>query len=281
MTSTLPTLAPELIDIIATNLEHTDLFALRIVCKSLSLKTLHKFARECFHTLQTDLSYKSFQYLKEISEHEGLRHHIQRLCIEEDENGIFRDDSTWVRNPSGYDQLRRILLNLVNCRSFHIRGKGQLESSYEVNDPTPSDAVAIILRVIVETALPVKTFEVDFRTCDIFAVDATKLSFHQYREPMFLAGWAHLQTLFLDYAILSDTVPWAAGLVRSGKSLQKLCVVSKCDEHSMLFISLLSSANTLPRLRSLRLGVIAVPEKLLTIASATVSISFLHGRSDF
>lgn len=271
MASTLPTLAPELIDIIASNLESTDLFALRLVCKIVSLKAFHSFGRECFNKIQTDLSYKGLQQLTEISKHEGLRHQVQSLLIRGGP-GKLGQGFIWTRHTSGhlvfpspgFDQLRSILLNLTNCRSFQVYPGRQTECFDEPKDLRPSDAVAIVLRIIFETASPVRSLCVTFSTYGEFTIDARQLRFLRDQGPKFISRWAHGQDLFLEHTLSPGIVDSATGLVLRNKDLHKLHIESYNDEYSVLFINRLCSADTLPRLRSLSLDIITIPGEILS-----------------
>lgn len=74
MVSPFSTLAVELIEFISSSFERPDLFALRLVCRDLNLKSFHYFSHACFTKLQINLSRKSLLGLKEISEWQsGIR----------------------------------------------------------------------------------------------------------------------------------------------------------------------------------------------------------------
>lgn len=127
MVSPFPTLAVELIGFICSSLERPDLFALRLVCRDLNLKTFHYFIHTCFTRLEINLSRNSLQSLKELSEYEELRLQVQELVIWGSDD-IWRD-LTFNRNPSDHhlvalsldrDELCDIHFKFVNCRSFEF-----------------------------------------------------------------------------------------------------------------------------------------------------------------
>lgn len=278
-------LAIELIEKIASELEPVDLFSLRLVCKELNKKTLHAFGRSCLATIQTDLSRKSLQRLGELSEHEQLKHYVRTLLIK-GPNDIGRE-FLWNRHPSGYlvpplpavQILRDILLNnLVNCRSFHIYRDHEEEDVYESDCLTPSDVVGIILSIITETSLPVKSFIVDFRKWGTGEVDAKRLQILQYRSPEFRSAWAHLQELSLEQSMTLDTFDWTLDLVLSATSLQKLTLRFEFDL-SAEFIDRLSSSEIFPRLREFCLSsayttLEVISRLLLRVRNSLRKISF-------
>ena len=63
MSLILPTLAIELLELVASFLSPTDLCSLRLVCRDLSRKVLNSFGDANFATLQTDLSQRSLQWV--------------------------------------------------------------------------------------------------------------------------------------------------------------------------------------------------------------------------
>ncbi len=79
MSSKIPTLANEVIELIATFPEPVDLRSLRLVCRELNKKTLHYFRLANFTTIQTDLDRKSLQRLQNITKSEYLAVHVQCL----------------------------------------------------------------------------------------------------------------------------------------------------------------------------------------------------------
>ncbi len=262
--------AVEIIDLIADALDRTDLLSLRYVCRELNRKTLRHFGYTCFRTVQTDLSRKSLQKLQELSEAESLRHHVHILFIKiasTIHGRVYIDpeeQTLWPRHLSGYleaplpgaQQLRDILLErLVNCRSFHIYGFDNVEQPYESGHLLPSDAVGIILTVIAETSLPVKSFFVDYRHNQYSGrgrIDVKRLQMQPYQHPGFKSGWAYLQELYLDYYIDSDDSDWVLNLILHAPNLQKLWL-NFSQGADVPLIHRLTSEHRLPRLQYLRL----------------------------
>ena len=287
MASKLCALAVELVEHIASPLEPADLFSLRLVCKELNEKTFQCFGHTCFTIIRTDLSRKSLQKLEALSEHEQLRHHARALLIM-GPNDIGRG-FPWDRHRSGHllaplpgvQMLRDILFcKLVNCRSFHIYRDHEAEDFYMSDCLTPSDVVAIILNIIAETSLPVKSFCVDFRKWGTGKVDAKRLHFSQYQNPEFGTAWAHLQELSLEQTMTPDTFNWAMELVLRAINLQKLTLKFEFN-HSASFVDRLSSADTLPGLKELKLSCFYVTVEILSrlllrFRSSLRALSFWH-----
>ena len=230
MTAGLPTLA---IELAASRLGPADVFALRLVCKELNLITFHYFSRMYFYTLRTVLSRRDLQALNGISQYEQLMHQVQTLLIARRWGGI-GSSVTWNRHPSGQliahsegrdelreDELRDILLNLVDCRSFQIRRNIESERIYESNCLAPSDAISIILSIAAETELAIKSFHANFNHAPN-TVDAKRLQTPRYQRSQFGIAWAHVQNLSLKYGLLIDTLNWSTELVLHAANLQKL-----------------------------------------------------------
>lgn len=248
MAVTLPTLPIEIVELIAQALESNELFSLRLVCKVLLHKTLHPFGT-CFTTIGTDLSRKSLQKLRAVSENAQLERRVQTLLIRKGEDNTLGRGFQWHRHSSGHtegpllglEELQDILVhNLPNCRSFHIRSPGG--SDEESDGLTPSDAIAIILRIVAHTSLPVNSFIVDFQ---YGYIDAKRLQMWQYRQPLFRSGWSHVQELSLAQSLMtSETFDWAIGLILHATSLRKLSLGFGFDR-SASFIERLGSSNAL------------------------------------
>lgn len=206
MAVTLPTLPVEVVELIAHALEPNGLFSLRLVCRALLQKTLHSYGT-LFATMQTDLSYESLQKLRAVSEDAQLKPRVQTLLIEKGEDDTFGRGFQWPRHSSGHteaplpglEKLQDILVHkLPNCRSFHICSPGI--SDEDTDGLTPTDAIAIILSIVANTNLPVKSFIVDISSCWI---NGKRLQMCQYRQRSFRSGWSHVQELSLFHSLIS------------------------------------------------------------------------------
>ena len=271
MASEVSTLPFDLVQLIAGALESTDLCSLRLVCKKLNEKTLHYFGRTCLASLRTDLSRQNLQELKEFSENLQLSFHVQTLLIKTGPRGLGRGFS-WHRHPSGYlvdplpgfQVLRGILVNsLVNCRSFHIPSLTRQEDSNNIGSITPTDAIGILLAVIAETSLSVKSFSLGYRIQGTGEIDGRRLHMPRYQTPEFRTAWAHLRELFLEQPMTSDTSDRALELVVRAPNLRKLSLRLRYDRPCS-FLDRLVSADTLHGLQDLELSAASVTAEMIS-----------------
>jgi hypothetical protein len=254
-------LPAEVIEHIAKELELADLCHLRLVCKILSHKTVHYFGLTYFAYARTNLSFTSLQKLQELSQHEHLGQHVRTLLIQ-GPHGIGRGFS-WHRNPSrslilphpGVRTLRESLLALENCRSFCLYndGQGKYGQRYERDCLRPSDAVAILLNIIAETGLSVRSFAADFFTFCDQSVDLTLLHLESYRKPEFRSAWSQLQELSLRQYVDGHNINWVRGLILGAPNLRclTLCFGS---EHINYFFDQVKSCDRFPRLQELNIS---------------------------
>ncbi len=98
MSSKFPTLAIEIIEVIATFPEPVDLRFLRLVCRELNKKILHYFRLANFTTIQTDLDRKSLQRLQNITRSEHLAVHVQCLHFKHTGDGKLGRGFDWRRH---------------------------------------------------------------------------------------------------------------------------------------------------------------------------------------
>ena len=268
MASRLASLAVEIVELIADALDPIDLFSLRCVCKELNRKTLHYFGRTCITIVRTDFTHENLKKLQELSEKELFKIHVQTLSIKTSLNfqgqgfNELERDSSWHRNPSGYLEapplMARILgdilvKRLVNCRSFHIHGYDDVGRLYESGILTPSDAVGIVLAIIAEHSLPVKSFFVHFTERGTGRLDVKRLQLPLYQQPGFRFGWAHLRELYLQYSIDFNDSDWAMHLILHAPRLQKLSL-GFYHNIDIPLIDRLTSRYELPRLQYLSLS---------------------------
>ena len=273
MKPTLPTLATELVELIACWLEPADLCSLRLVCNDLRQKSICLFGA-CFTTVRTDLSQKSLQKLQEISENDNLRLYVQKLLIKANKPEELGQGFQWHRHSSGYleapmpgfEKLQYLLAhNLPNCRSFHIWGPG-CGPKDEFDAFTPNDVIALILRMIpslsieAPNSLPVKSFIVDGIPPDVVdtpsptgTIDAKRLQMWQYRQPSFREAWAHIQEIVLHQAFKLEMDDLGIDLILDATSLRKLSVNVGHDLPSD-FLERLCQATFLNNLESFELA---------------------------
>ena len=185
MPSTFFTLPVEVIENVAYALDRTSLCTVRLACKAVYQMTLRHFGRSYFTVLQTDFSLNDLQRLWAISQTEHLKQHVQILLIKERQNNLGQG-FLWphvegnhltprvdTRLPQGVQVLRHILEKLTNFRSFQIHSFGGVKEYYKSKYLMSSDAVHIVLGVVAETGMPVKSFHIDFQNGE--CIDAKRL----------------------------------------------------------------------------------------------------------
>ena len=276
MASSFPNLPVEIIEAITDQLNPTDLFSLRLSCKEISQKTLHRFGQAHFTMLITDLTPDNLQRLLSISKNGQLRHFVRTLVIKavkttlgqgfswhrlEDGNRSACVDS-WL--SPGVQLLRNILQGLTKCNSFHIQNLGPMEVYYDTEYLFPSDAVGIILSVVAETGLPVKSFFVDFRSWGSCDIDAKRVQMSLCQRPTFRNAWRTVEELRLEHSLTPAILDWVKDLVLDTGSLKKLSLHFNFD-HTTSFIGNLSAfPHVFQGLQEFKLGCAHVTVNMLS-----------------
>ena len=244
MTSHLPNLSTEIVQLITDTLESSDLFSLRLVCRAINQKTLYTFGRKCFTTLRTNLTTKSLQRLQHISKNDHLARHVETLRIVFD-HFILRmtpNPSQWnTRRSEGRDSeanlLRNILANkFVNCRSFYIDTWNEVHRNR--NHPhNSSDAVGILLTL---------GAGIDFQVKSLTAVDyqgppsqiqpppdtegTTAMS---HDRSQFEAAWSQIEELSLTSRYSINSLDEAQNLISCAPRARKLTLELRPMQHQL------------------------------------------------
>ena len=178
-----PTLPIEIVQLIASTFEPVDLFSIRLVCRELYRKTLHHFIHTYFATIRTDLTPKSLQRLQNISDTAHLAQHVEVLHIANIDGTLGRGFQ-WHRHPSGLlavplvgaDLLRNILVTkLVKCRSFLIDSYDEVQQRDETEFLIPGDAIGIVLSIVAETHLAIRSFTIQSQKGSTGTLDTKRL----------------------------------------------------------------------------------------------------------
>nr|AUW30731.1 hypothetical protein [Cladonia uncialis subsp. uncialis] len=256
-----PTLAIEIIELIATFVELADLRSLRLVCRELNRKTLNSFGLATFATIQTDLSHKSLERIRSISKSEHFAIHVQCLHVKDSADGIIGQGFDWPRHSSGClagnlhgtDLLRDLLSQrLLNCRSFLIYSYDEYEPRHDTDRLVPSDAVGLILSIVAEADLALQSFTVQSSHHGNGRLDTPRLQMPLSQTLEFVKAWSQIEELVLDYAITPDQWNWVLHLISSVLKLRKLSL--GFYEGDTSFMQRLSSLHELNRLEELGLG---------------------------
>lgn len=258
-----PTLAVELIELIATFLENNSLLHLRLTCHELQKKTFHHFARRFFSSIKTDLSEESLARIDSLSQHRELRQHVQGLAFML-QNGVGHG-LVWDRHPWGplsapleMEPIRRLRDNLVHnltrCRSFFIFCRYP-EGHPDMNHVTITDAVAVFFALVVDAQLPVSSFHLIYanKYSRTLIMDMRRLPKLLYRQPQFKTVWSNLKKLSLEQYLTLDNFGFLLELVLSAPNLQTLLLNLGSHDLACEFMHELAESGTFSQLQELAL----------------------------
>ncbi len=274
MACALPNLPVEVIEAITDQLNPPNLLSLRLSCKEINQKIFHRFGQAYFTTFITGLTRDNLQKLQSISKNEQFRHFVQSLVINAGYydlgRGFYwhrlegRDRSGCVNTglSSGVQMLQDILKGMTNCKSFHIHNLGGMEDNTEYL--LPSDAIGIILSVVAETGLPIKSFVVDFRNRGSGSVNAERLQMSLFQRPTFKNAWKTVEELRLEFSLASETFDWAKDLVLHTTSLKKLALHFNFDQSTSFISNLVAFPHVFQGLQEFKLGCANVTVNMLS-----------------
>lgn len=259
-------LLPELVEVVASLLEPTDLCALRLACRALYNKTYDVFWQTSLQNIQTDLSHASLTKLDILSNNPQLCRYVHGLTFKGlAENGdVLGEGLDWNRHSSGHlvdlqeqpavKLLRPILSRLVNCKSFECYSTPTPDHLDLEGITGATDAVQVILDIIAEARLPVASFSVNLTGRSY--LDPRRFHLGYFKKPGFVNIWAHLEELILDFTPDFEIFDWATDLIRLARNVKKLNMTLDTDHNTFTLMQRLASTESLiwPRLQELRLG---------------------------
>jgi hypothetical protein len=263
ITAHFPTLAVELIELIANDVEGEGLLNLRLTCRALQKKTFHSFARRFFTSIKTDLSDDSLQRVDALSQHEALRPYVQGLAFML-QNGIGRglvlDRYPWgsLSAPMEVEAIRRLRDNLINkltkCRSFFIFCRYP-EGHPDMNRVTITDAVAVFFALIIDAQLPVSSFHLIYanKFSRTLIMDMRRLPKSLYRQPEFKMVWSNLQKLSLEQYLTLDNFGFLLELILSAPNLRTLLLNLGSHDLACEFMHELAETATFSQLKEFAL----------------------------
>ena len=158
------------------------------------------------------------------------------------------------RLSSGVQLLENILRGMTKCNSFRIQTSGGLEHDPIMECLLPSDVIGIILSVIAETDLPVKSFFVYYNNIGLSSVGARRLQMSVCQRPRFRNAWKTVEELDLEHSLTPDTFEWAKDLVLHPTSLKKLRLHFDFDQTTSFIGDLLAFPRIFQGLQEFRLG---------------------------
>lgn len=238
MPPNLPTLPTETISSITSHLEFANICSLRQACRKLDHKILEDFDKRYFAIISTDLTYKSLARLNAIASIGRPAQRVTTIHIRERERlgcGLLwdRDTSDGLESTSfGVETLQKILVDkLVNCKSIHIKSYGEIHrlSPYQQAKTlylAPSDIVGMIMYIIANGGLAIKSFSITTKSGDPQAgrMNTQRLQTSLCETERFLAAWTTIEELDLSFAMTPDQYSWALGLIWNATNLRKLAL---------------------------------------------------------
>lgn len=231
--SRLLALPTELIGTIASFLEPEDLCSLRLTCNACYERTQH-----CFGTLLTKLntgfSDAGLDSLLAISQDPRFNHRVRSLRVVPDwlpSSDVPRrlgHDILWERDSNGclkvpqpsVQRIHDALVALVNCQSFEISNYCEIPVDEALNRIEPSEALRILLYIISETALPLKSLLLDW--AGGVMIYEKYLDLKDLRKQGFLFAMPHLQRLSLEFSLASCNINWITEVARAATNLRTL-----------------------------------------------------------
>jgi hypothetical protein len=258
-----PTLAVELVELIASFVEGDTLLDLRLVCRQIQKKSFHHFARRFFSSIKTDLSDDSLRRLNALSQHSELRTYVHGLAFML-HNGVGHG-LVWERHPWGplaapleVEAIRslrdNLIHNLTNCRSFFIFCRYP-EGHPDMSHVTITDAVAVFFALVVDARLPVSSFHLIYanKYSRTLIMDMRRLPKLLYRQPEFKLVWGNLQKLSLEQYLTLDNFGFLLELVLSAPNLQTLLLNLGSHDLASEFMHELAESANFSKLRELAL----------------------------
>lgn len=261
--SLFPSLAVELVELIAGHLENDGLLELRLTCRDLQKKTFNQFAHRFFASIKTDLSAESLGRIDALSRHQELRSYVQGLAFML-QNGVGRG-LVWNRHPWGQlsapleiEEIARLRDNLVhnftNCRSFFIFCRYP-EGYPDMSRVTISDAVSVFFALVVDAQLPVTSFHLVYanKYSRTLVMDMRRMPKLLYRQPQFKMVWSNLLKLSLEQYLTLDNFGFLLELVLSAPNLQTLLLNLGSHDLACEFMHELAESASFPNMQELAL----------------------------
>ncbi|OJJ50738.1 hypothetical protein ASPZODRAFT_137882 [Penicilliopsis zonata CBS 506.65] len=224
----LNTLPPELLEQIALFTGTPELFALRLTCRDTQQRTLYTFSARFFSSLGCDLSTSSVARLDAIASHGHLRENVRSICFARRAGVSLGEGFVWERYPWGTikeepairntERLRRSLLRFPHCDSFAVYAGYPETSTAKL---TTSDVLGVVLDLLNTTQLPVRSFQLVYRSGSI---DMRRLpKTRRFSSASMLPnGWSALRTMQLHQLVTVQTLPFLLGMAVHAPQLTSL-----------------------------------------------------------
>lgn len=248
----------ELLEMVASSLQTSDLGMLRMTCKRMQEKTFSIFWKSALQSVKTDLSYANLGELEKIARDDQRRRYVNQMAFKAHE-GWFGDlggGYEWspYRHESGHlvnlqdhpavKQLGNILSQLVNCTSFEVFDHlTEMESG--INDPRPTDSITILLEIVAKASLPVTVLTVNFADKENeISHDLDPRRLHIPDKDQFIAIGQHLTTMNLLYTLDHSIVrEWTFNMILHAPKLRLLSIRNQDLKGDTELIHRLASAD--------------------------------------
>ncbi|KAJ5885486.1 hypothetical protein N7495_009996 [Penicillium taxi] len=229
-----PSLAVELVELVAGHLDSGSLLNLRLVCWDLHDKTFHHFAQRSFASVKSNLSEESLARINALAQHQALRPYVRGLAFVLQDGvgrGLKLDRHPWgeLCNILQVKPIKRLqdnlIKNLTNCRSFFIFCRYPEGQGPDMTHVTITDAVAIFFAFVVDnTPFHIESFHLIYanRHSRTLIMDMRRLPKLLYRQPQFKRSWSSLQKLSLEQYLTLDNFGFLLELVLSAPNLHTL-----------------------------------------------------------
>ncbi|KAE8144459.1 hypothetical protein BDV25DRAFT_145600 [Aspergillus avenaceus] len=259
MLSIINTTPLEILEMICDELDTKDLAALVGTCQHMYSRTIVRLAQR-YTEIHLDFSQSSFDHIHAIANNKIMREQVQRLVVMTPEPYLGRN-LEWHRSAAGHildplniPTIRRfrddLIERLVQCRSFVI---SPVRSKYVPEDEAvddkhlnPDDAAGILLNIIADTSLPVKTFwygrGVNY-TSEL--MDIQRLPKGLLVCPGFQAGWQSLTNLHLEHKLTPYNYSFILELLLNAPNLRKLYLSLAPQHLAIEFFSQLTRSQAL------------------------------------
>ncbi|KAL2865956.1 uncharacterized protein BJX67DRAFT_382338 [Aspergillus lucknowensis] len=215
------TLPPELFEIVTWYLKTADNSSFRLTCRYIEACTFRYWTKFCLESIQTDLSERSYRSLKKLLKEPRLVPMVKKFTVKETNFSGLGKGFKWKRTqfdrrlvvpqPTIQEWLN-IVRALPNARSFAICRPVTAFDANEYKLITASDAVTVILAIIIGLRRPLDSFTLDFTPQHRNPIDLTRLNRQDFLDPGFLMAWNKLESLSvrvkLDNPAVGDYVFW-------------------------------------------------------------------------
>ncbi|OJI99488.1 hypothetical protein ASPVEDRAFT_516244 [Aspergillus versicolor CBS 583.65] len=261
-------LLPELVEVVASFLEATDLCKLRMTCRTLYNNTHDVFWCTSLRNIQTDLSHASLTKLNILSNNPQLSRYVHRLTFKgfAGNGDILGQGLDWNRHSSGHlidlqeqpgvKLLRPILSRLPNCKSFECCSISTPDHVALEGITGATDAAQVILDIVAETRLSVASFSANLSGRSY--LDPRRFQLDYFKKSGFVERWAHLEELILHFTPDDEVIlDWATQLILLARNVKKLNMSLGTDRNTFIFMRRLAKTEkslAWPQLQELRLS---------------------------